>query len=254
MRTVVDSPWLLQFGKKPQAKMRLFCLPFAGGAASFYRGWSDQFPAEIELIGVQYPGRENRLFEEPIGSVAGIVDEVVGAIRPFLSKPYAIYGHSMGALVSFELTRQLRRLNLSLPQQLFVSAYRSPHLPNNNDRIHQLPTPQFLNKIRDLNGTPEEVFQNRELLSLILPMLRADFQAHETHVYVEEPPLPVPIMAFAGETDTRFSLAEIEAWQQQTSTAFHFQTFAGGHFFVKPQQEAFCETLIAALRNKREPI
>lgn len=244
------TPWLLHFGAKPNASLRLFCLPFAGGAASMYRSWADQFPDHIELVGVQLPGRENRLIDPPIDSINALVAEIATEIQPYLDKPYAIYGHSMGALVNFELSRQLRRMGAPMPTQLFVSAYRAPHLPNRHEKIHQLPTPQFLTKIRELNGTPEGILQNQELVGLILPMLRADFQIHESYVYQEEPPLAVPLLACGGIDDSRITLAEVRAWEQHTNCHFRFQKFAGDHFFIKSQQRAFCALLVSAMSHR----
>ncbi|MCC6191429.1 MAG: thioesterase [Anaerolineales bacterium] len=230
--TSAVSAWVAHRKPKPQARLRLYCLPYAGGSASVFRTWADGLPAGIDVWPIQYPGRENRLRERPINSVSGLVDTLGQALEPTLEAPYAIFGHSMGGLVGFELARWLAARQRA-PLHLFVSGSRAPHRADPDVRIHDLPDAQFVEALRRLKGTPEPVLQNPELMELLSPALRADFEAVETYRYRPGPPLDCPISAFAGRDDQKVSEADITAWKEQTRERFRFRQVPGDHFFVR---------------------
>jgi medium-chain acyl-[acyl-carrier-protein] hydrolase len=167
------------------------------------------------------------------------VEEVADTIKSLLDKPFYLFGHSMGSLISFELARFLQQHNLPQPQHLFISAKRGPRAPRRaaNDDIHALPDREFLAGIKKLGGTPDEVLQNEELMELFLPMLRADFTLLETYQYAPAPPLACPISAYCGTEDKEVSKEEMAGWQEQTSSTFKLVMIPGTHFFIHSQQE-----------------
>src|SRR5205814_4666171 len=192
MNTPTVDSWIQYYQSKPQACLRLFCFPYAGGGASIFRTWSENLPPEIEACPIQLPGRESRLLEAPFSQLFSLIEPVAQALLPYLDMPCAFFGHSMGALVSFELARYLRRQHGLSPVHLFVSGRRAPQLSDPDPPIHPLPEAEFLEELRSLKGTPEEVLQNTELLQLLLPLLRADFAVCETYAYAPETPLLCP--------------------------------------------------------------
>jgi medium-chain acyl-[acyl-carrier-protein] hydrolase len=225
--------WIARQKQKPNARLRLFCFPYAGGSAAIYRGWQEEMPAEVDVCPVQLPGRESRLLEEPFTHIEPMVKALVDALKPYMDRPFAFFGHSMGALITFELARELRRQKLGLePVHLFVSARSAPHRKIEREPVHQLPHDQFLERLRKLNGTPEAVLQNEELMELMMPILRADFAVNETYVYTPEEPFHIPIHCFGGIADVDIPQANLEAWGEQTTKAFTLKMYDGDHFFL----------------------
>jgi medium-chain acyl-[acyl-carrier-protein] hydrolase len=171
--------------------------------------------------------------ERPFTQLSPLIEALAQALVPFLDKPFAFFGHSLGALVSFELARRVRRQYGVHPLRLFVSAGRAPQIPHRGPRIHTLPDKEFLMELRRLNGTPSELLGHEELMEIMLPVLRADFALYETYLYSTEPPLNCPITAFGGLQDHRVSDSDLEAWSAQTSVSFSKRMFPGDHFFLK---------------------
>jgi len=217
----------------PEARLRLFCFPYAGAGALIFRTWSDGLPADVEVCPVQLPGRVTRLMERPFTQLSPLVEALAQALVPLLDKPFAFFGHSLGALVSFELARRIRRQYGVHPVRLFVSAARAPQIPHRDAPIHTLPEKDFLAELRRLNGTPSEILDHEELMEIMLPLLRADFAVYETYVYSAEPPLNCPISAFGGLQDRRVNNSDLDAWRAQTSVSFSLRMFPGDHFFLK---------------------
>ena len=212
--------------------LRLFTFPFAGGGARAFSAWPGHLPPEVELFAAQLPGREGRFKETPHVRLVDLVRDLAVAIGPHLDVPYAFFGHSMGALVAFTLARELRRMGAREPQLLMVSGRRAPQLPDADPPIHALPEEEFLQELRELNGTPEAVLQNEELLQLLLPILRADFAVCETYEYAPEAPLSCPIVAFGGKDDADAPEEDIAAWSHQTTGSFSQRMFPGDHFYL----------------------
>jgi medium-chain acyl-[acyl-carrier-protein] hydrolase len=170
-------------------------------------------------------------------------------LHPHLDRPFAFFGHSLGALVAFELSREIRRQHDLLPVHLFVSGCGAPQSLYPHPPIGMLPDTAFLEELRQLNGTPAEVLEHEELMQLLLPTLRADFTARETYAYADEPPLDCPISAFGGMQDGRVERDRLEAWRDQTSGPFSLHTFPGGHFFLHSSQSLLLQTLSHALEQ-----
>lgn len=235
--------WLTKFEPNDKARVRLFCFPYAGGGAYIFRGWPKGLPPTVEVCSVQLPGRQTRLKEAPLTCLLTLVEKVAQAIRVYLDKPFAFFGHSMGALISFELARYLRREDGIEPVRLLVSGRAAPQLPSARLPIYNLPTPEFTEKLRDLKGTPEDVFEHPELMQLALPLLRADFQMIETYTYTTEAPLSCQIAAFGGLKDDEVSREHLEAWREQTTAGFTLRMFDGDHFFIQHAEPLLLRTL-----------
>lgn len=235
--------WVECYEPNPQARLRLFCFPYAGGGASVFRPWSGFLPMEIEICSIQLPGREIKLLEPPFTRLSPLVQTLAQVLRSYLEMPFAFFGHSMGALISFELTRELRRQRMQSPAHLFISGNRAPQLPDPDPPVHQLPESEFVEEIRNLDGTPEEILQNAEFLELFVPLLRADFAISETYVYTKDEPLDCPISVFGGLEDSEVSRDELEAWRFQTRSSFTLRMFSGNHFFLKSTGTLFLQVL-----------
>lgn len=229
--------------------MRLFCFPYAGGAAGIFRLWSEILPATIEICPVQLPGRGSRLREPPYTDLLSLVRVAAQELLPYMGRPFALFGHSMGATISFELARLLRYEHHLEPVHLFVSSRPAPQLGQVRPSIYDLPDDQFLEELRTLKGTPGEVLENPELMQLILPLLRADFQMIQTYTYLPRPPLDCPITVFGGLQDTYVKCEHLEAWREQTSGRFSLCMFDGDHFFLHMEQQRVLETLAQELNQ-----
>ena len=235
--------WLAYREPSPRARFRLFCFPYAGGGASAYRGWGGALPADIEVCPVQLPGREGRLRDRPFDRLEPMIQALAEALAPYFDLPFAFFGHSMGGLISFELAREQRRRGGPEPLHLFVSARRGPQVPSREEAIHDLPEPEFSNKLRELNGTPEEVLQHAELMKLLTPILRADFAVNETYEYVPGEPLAMGVSAFGGLGDLEVTKEDLAAWNDLTRGRFRLRMLPGDHFFVHSGKELILDSL-----------
>jgi surfactin synthase thioesterase subunit len=211
-------------------------LPYAGGAASIYRTWHQHLPAEIEVCAVQLPGRENRIRERPFTNLVELVQALLPNLWPALDKPFALFGHSMGALIAYELAQQLQ-MHGHTPTHLFVSGRRAPTLPEPEMLLHTLPSDDmFLAELqRRYNNLPTLILTDAEWRDLFTPLLRADLKLVETYTCTSRTPLPCPLSAFGGEADPRTSHAELQAWQALTQTHFALHRFPGAHFYLNEQ-------------------
>ncbi|HWS82717.1 MAG TPA: thioesterase domain-containing protein [Ktedonobacteraceae bacterium] len=259
------NSWIQYWQRKPQARVRLFCFPYAGGGASVFRTWSECLSQDIEVCPVQLPGREERLSERPFSDLPSLLGALVPALLPYLDIPYAFFGHSMGTLISFELARYLRQMKYSrMPVHLFVSGHSAPQIPDPDPPTYQLPEPEFIEALRQLKGTPEGLLENAEFVQLLLPLLRADFALCDTYKYIHRKPLPIPISACGGLQDPEVTHDGISAWRMQTSGPeeaknFRLRFFEGDHFFIHKEQAALLQALSQDLLeslgvNKAQPI
>jgi medium-chain acyl-[acyl-carrier-protein] hydrolase len=240
----------------PGAQMRLFCFPYAGGTAAIYRQWPDLVPPNVEVYVAHLPGRAGRLQDPPFTRLLSLVEEIAPAVRPFLDKPFAFFGHSMGALISFELARRLQRDRAPMPAQLFLSGRSAPHIPDVDKRTFDLPEPEFIEELRRLNGTPKEVLEHPELMLLMIPLLRADFSVCQTYQYEKGPPLDCPITIFGGLQDHEVPREHLEGWREHTSSTFKLRMLPGDHFFLNSAQALLLKTLsqeLAALIRTTVP-
>lgn len=228
------SNWILRPRPVENARVRLFCFPYAGVGPSVFRPWVGETPSDCELLFVQTPGREGRWREPALTTIPEIAPAVADALLPHLTEPFAFYGHSLGGLIAFEATRQLRRRGGPLPVQLFVGAHRAPQLPNPHPPMRHLPDGEFIDQVRQrYGGIPQAVLDNPELLELMLPCLRADFHAYETYEHVEDEPLPCALSTFGGERDSYVTASELAGWREQASGRFRLRMTGGNHFFLQ---------------------
>lgn len=241
--------WIVYAEDKTQARLRLFCFPCAGGDALLYRPWVAMLPPAIQVCPVELPGRGSRLRQPPFTHMTPLVNALAQGLQPYLDRPFAFWGHSMGALVAFELARLLRGRYNQSPQQLFVSAHRAPHLPNLHPDLHLLPDKGLVEYMETMGGTPPQVMAIPELMELFLPILRADLQVLDTYSYTPAPPLDCPIVALGGLEDPTVSRQQLEAWREQTSSTFRVQMFPGGHFYLQPAQALLIGVLGRALET-----
>ena len=248
-KVVVSNPWFYRPNPNRSCSLRLFCIPHAGGSASTFRDWPHRLPSCVEVWGIQLPGRESRFEELPYTQLLDLVKALANAIGPCADVPFALFGHSMGALIAFALARELRRLQLPNPVHLIVSGRRAPQLPNNGPPIHNLPKEQFLQEVSEFNGMMDEVFQHEELRELLLPVLRADFKMCETYEYVADEPLDCSISVFGGMQDDDVSRDDLTAWRQQTRRAFDIKTFPGDHFYLHTDPASFLRSFSLQLHH-----
>ncbi len=230
------SSWVAWPKVSPQARVRLFCLPYAGGGTAVFYKWPAYLPAEIEVCPIRLPGREGRRNEVAYTELPPLVEALAEVVRAHCDIPFALFGHSMGALVAFELARELRRQNGPGPVHLFVAAHRAPHLPDRDPPVHYLPELQLLEALRHLDGTPEVLLQNVEMRMLFLPVLRADFAVCENYRYAPEPPLECSMSAFGSAKDWKVPLTQLAAWRGHTRGPFALRIMPGNHFFVHTER------------------
>ena len=242
------TPWILCSKPNLRARLRLFCFPYAGGSETVFRGWVEYLKPDIEVCTVQLPGRGTRIKEAPITQLSTLMRLLAPALLPHLDRPFAFFGHSLGSLVAFELARQLRREYAIEPLHLFLSGRGAPQIRHDRPAIHALPEPQFIQALRTLNGTPEGVLEHPDLLRLVIPILRADFEMSERYEFSAEAPIDSSISAFGGLQDYDVSLRQLEAWQVQTNASFSIRMFPGDHFFVHTAKVLLLDVLNKELK------
>jgi len=247
MTELAANSWVACPKPRPSARLRLFCLPYAGGGAWSFRAWTDYFSSNVEVCLIELPGRGMRLGEPTLTRIEPLVEAIAQALLPHLDKPFACFGHSMGGLLGFELVRYLRRNHGFSPIHLLISGHRAPQVPAPNPPIHALPDPALREKLRHLNGTPAAVLNHPELMQLFLPVLRADFAIVETYRYSPEPPLKCPLTVLGGLQDPEVHPDDLRAWQNQTTAAFTLKLFPGDHFFLHSDQLHLLQYLAQAL-------
>jgi surfactin synthase thioesterase subunit len=239
------TPWILGSRINPKARCRLFCLPHSGSGASQFSSWQRFLPPVFDVCPVQLPGRENRFRETPFTQIHPIAENLAAELEPYLDRPYILYGYSWGALIAFELARRLRRQKADPPISLYALAQPAPHLPQTGYPLHELPDDIFLLELsRRFNGMSPVILQDRELIKLLLPTLRADIAALETYVYEEEKPLDCPIRAFGGRFDATAKEDELQAWRLHTDRSFELRMFPGDHFFIRSNQTSVLDAIV----------
>jgi surfactin synthase thioesterase subunit/glycosyltransferase involved in cell wall biosynthesis len=214
--------------------LRLFCFPHAGGGAPAFYGWADRLPPSVAVLPARPPRRDR---------MADLVEALGDAIHTYVDEPFAFFGHSMGAVVAFELARLLRRRGQPLPRLLLMSGARAPQFRRGHVPPPEPALSEFVDELRRLEGMPPQVLDNPALLRLVLPALRADAALYRNYVYAEEPPLDCPIRAYGGTEDPNVRREHLEAWARQTNSSFSLRMFPGGHFFLQTAREDFLAAL-----------
>jgi 8-amino-7-oxononanoate synthase len=232
-----NTPWLICHKSNPQSLIRLFCFPHAGNGATSFVSWHKELPDMVEVITIMPPGRGSRLKETPLTRMKPLVKAITEELFPYLDKPFAFFGYSLGGWIGFEVIRELRRRqDCPIPVHLFIASYPAPQLPQSGTKLYQLPDTEFVERMRRNDGTPKEILSSPKLINLFLPLLRADAELSDTYNYDAEEPLDCPISVFGGTEDREVSQDELKAWCHQTRSYFNLQVFPGNHFFVKENQ------------------
>jgi medium-chain acyl-[acyl-carrier-protein] hydrolase len=245
------SPWFFRPAQQPGAEVRLFCFPYAGGGAHAFHGWQAGLAGTAELWLLSLPGRGSRWNEPPFTGLAPLARSITKSMQPLLNRPFAFFGHSMGALLGFELARELRRNYGAGPVHFFASGRTAPHLKTAGPALHNLPEAQFLEHVRNLNGTSDHVLGNKEMMDMMLPVLRADFAACETYSFTPEPPFNFPITVFCGADDPEAGFAGMEAWAAHTKSEFQAHLFPGNHFFLHTARDQVLRKISETLCRDR---
>ena len=231
------SRWFSRFDESGWPDFTLFCFPYAGGNANAYRRWASWVDPHIEIAAVKLPGRGPRV-SEPLGAdFSAIVDMLAQAVLADAgTRRFGFFGHSMGALMMFEVARTLALRGLRGPECVFASGRQAPHLPVSSRRRAALSDAEFVDDLRRLEGTPRELLDNVQLLKIFLPMIRADFTLLDAWRYEPSPPLAMPLYTLAGQADPDVPLAAVDAWAEWAGAGFEQLTYEGGHFFVHEQE------------------
>jgi medium-chain acyl-[acyl-carrier-protein] hydrolase len=244
----VSNGWIVAVKPKPEAAARLFCFSHAGAGSASYRGWGDDAPEGLEVCTIQLPGRENRLREAPFTSLSALARALADAIQPVNDRPFAFFGHSLGATIAFETARELRRSGNPLPATLFVSASRAPQLPWPHPPVRHLNDVDLLTEVhRRYGSVPEVLFDDVELRELLTPTLRADMTLIETYRYEPEAPFDCPVIAFGGDEDRMVARSALDQWNDQTSGHFRLRILAGDHLFLQSRRQELLEDIGGAL-------
>jgi medium-chain acyl-[acyl-carrier-protein] hydrolase len=229
--------------KSASSSLRLVCFPYAGGTIQMFSRWRASLPRQVELGAVELPGHGLRLLEKPLARMEDLVGRTITALEPYLDRPLALFGHSMGGLIAFEVARALRRADLPTPVRLYVSGRGAPQLPDEPSEIHKLPTERFRQAVGGYGATPADVLAQADIMRLIEPALRADFAICETYRYTHEDPLDCPIHAFWGFADQLADRDAVAAWREQTSADFSLRMIPGAHFFIQTAEKVLLQLL-----------
>ncbi|MFF4969888.1 thioesterase II family protein [Streptomyces sp. NPDC001037] len=236
--TLSTADWIRRYRPRPDAAVRLVCFPHAGGSAPAFLPWADAFGPAVEVLAVQYPGRQERHAEPLVPDLHRLADLVTPAVRAAVGDaPYALFGHSMGASLAFEVALRLERSG-SYPALLAVSGRRAPSIPADPGRsVHHLDDVELITHLKDLSGTDPRLLDDPEARAMILPVVRADLRAVETHGASRETRVSAPILALTGDADPWTPIDEAAEWNAHTSGPFELRVFPGGHFFLTDLRE-----------------
>ncbi len=242
--------WFAATGARTPGKLRLFCFPFAGGGSSFFRGWGAALGNEVEVVPALLPGREARLKQAPVDSFEELMERLYAALVPLATAPYALFGHSMGAVMAYEIVRRLEAEKRTPPVALLVSVARAPKFRLNHKPGPEPGDAELLEQLKQVNPAVGEALESPAARALLLPALRADTRAYRNYVYTPGEPLTVPILAFGGAEDPQVSKEQLEAWGEHTRGGFSARFFPGGHFYLRTNALEFLRALGEALQRQ----
>lgn len=243
--------WLPALRPRETVTLRILCFPYAGGDTPIFAPWADELPPELEVLPVQLPGRGRRALEPAYAELGPLLGALAGGLAPAFDGPFALFGHSMGALVAFELARELRRRGRPQPSHLLVAGRPAPQLPRRYAPLSHLPDGEFLEELYRRYGyaPPEDDDGLDVLLDVMLPTIRRDVAVSDGYVYADEPPLDCPITAFGGLDDTTVTRDELDAWRHQTRGRFELRLLPGGHFFLEAERTFLVRFIANSVRG-----
>ncbi|MGW4492360.1 thioesterase II family protein [Streptomyces sp. NPDC004376] len=232
-----ENPWCRRFHPADDAPSRMICFPHAGGSASFYHPISASLSPAVDVLAIQYPGRQDRRTEPCIEDIGALADAAFEVIASWADRPLTFFGHSMGAIVAFEVARRFHRAGMADPVHLFVSGRRAPSWQR-NEGVHLSSDDEIVSEVLSLGGTDARVLADEELLRLVLPVIRSDYKAIEKYRCAPDVRVPCKVTALVGDVDPHTSIDEVQAWQRHTSESMDLKVFPGGHFFLTSQLAA----------------
>ncbi len=237
------SNWYMKHKKNPSALLRFFCFHHSGGGASAYYSWAEQLSPYIELVAIQLPGRENRFTEPLINNLNDITTHLAKGFSYYIDKPFFVFGHSLGALISFEFIKSIHQLYSLIPCHMIISATKAPHLPFRMKYLSQLEDHKLKEELNIYDGIDERILNDTELLDLFLPIIKSDFSIYEKYKFLESKPISCDILALSGEQDQTVTQEEILAWSEYTSGKFEHISFPGKHFYIKDHQKKILDII-----------
>lgn len=241
------SRWFSVLNERRNASVRMFCFPYAGGGANLYRPWQRDLHADVEVVAVQPPGRGTRMQEPPIRSVQAMVDAIVPDIIPLMDRPCIFFGYSMGGAIAFEVGRALQRMGRSRLELFIAAARRGPTRLPLRPPIHDLPQDEFIERLRTYGATPTEVLENADLLSFILPTIRADFSLSETYRYEDNGLLRCRSLVLGSKSDPYVPWDDLLAWQEAIADECSVREIGEGHFFIHSHADSLAAEVRSAI-------
>lgn len=243
------NSWIKYECTRENPKYRIFCLPYAGGNALYYSKWAEYFNKEIEIYPIQLPGRENRIGECAISDAKVLCKEIITAIKPYLDIPFAFVGHSMGGILCYELTRQLIKDNIAVPEAIFISGTVPPHILKQSEKIYDMPEKEFLKRLVGYDNINPKMFEFKEFYEYFLPTLRADFKLVETYEIEKKESLPCSITVFGGDNDPFVPLKYLKEWNDYSEKNLKIEVFKGNHFYITNHIKNICTIIRETLEN-----
>jgi len=244
MDTITNNKWIWRAKPpSPDLRFRLICITYAGGTAGAFKDWHANLPDWIDVASVVMPGSKQRKRETMPVRMGMLVRELANGIKPELDLPYALVGSCTGSLIAFELSHFLKKRGFPTPKHLFVTNCRGPHLPDRDEPIHKYNDEQLREELTRLGGTPPEVLNHPQMMQVLGPILRAEFELAETYIYRPGPPLDHPITSFSGAADKVVTQDECAAWDKHTTANFEHKTVEGGHYLVEDATAALCQII-----------
>lgn len=227
-------------------KINLFCLPYAGGSRSAYYQYAKISPANLNIIPIELPGRGARFNEPPLTDIHLMVSDVFKQISRQLDQPYAIYGHSMGAILGYLLARKIDAERVNPPLHLFFTGSGGPSMLKKERKLFELERPALTKALKEMGGMPDEILNNDNHLDIFLPILRADFRAMESFEYVQCKKLNIPVSVITGSQEN-ISWEKLESWKNETAATVDFRKLPGNHFFIFEYGSTVIELIVNAL-------
>lgn len=236
-----DGLWCRRFDPAPDAAHRLVCFPHAGGSASYYRPMATALSPSVDVVAVQYPGRQDRRNEPLVDDIGTLADQVHEVLRGWDDRPLTFFGHSMGALVAFEVARRFED-EASGPVRLFASGRRAPSRYR-DENVHRRDDNGIIAEVKSMSGTDDRLLGDEELIRMILPALRGDYRAVETYRSAPGATVGCPVTALVGDSDPKTSIDEARDWEKHTTADFDLHVFSGGHFYLNSRSAEVLKVL-----------